>query len=432
VFRIWSTSTSPVRSCLSWPSRSRTLVGLVLVSWCIYKHQGCVCFDRSWVGKIRNKRKKFRACVLSDKSSLRVCSFSFMWLIRGRFPTIGIRARSRIWSCACPEEATASASGRAIVGRRATGWRRWTCRRRRGGGRLPFVKATRRGDRALSSWRRWTRMIVDGRGGAEVRCRESRQDHRPGELEESKSQVRASWHVESGSSLWVVVVSRCLFLWGSVVVEACHVRGVAREQGSTCAKTRWRRGHLRVIRLKRIYNFRCSMLVFTPFALCFVTLCGTFMRFSELTYWQDATVSVSCFLLFLCFRNATQEIFSELDETSSRTPIFSGRRTRTEREPEGGPGASLTPGRRGPAPGRTPYVWGAPGSPLTTPLRLYKASGRKTLRESAKFPEQFCSVTTSNLITNSKCPLCNPSQSQNHCCDLHNVVDITVTTINSK
>jgi hypothetical protein len=29
-----------------------------------------------------------------------------------------------------------------------------------------------------------------------------------------------------------------------------------------------------------------------------------------------------------------------------------------------------------------------------TPLRLYKASGRKTLRESAKFPEQFRSSAT--------------------------------------
>jgi hypothetical protein len=28
------------------------------------------------------------------------------------------------------------------------------------------------------------------------------------------------------------------------------------------------------------------------------------------------------------------------------------------------------------------------------PLRLYKASGRKTLWESAKFPEQFCSAAT--------------------------------------
>jgi hypothetical protein len=39
-----------------------------------------------------------------------------------------------------------------------------------------------------------------------------------------------------------------------------------------------------LIRLKRIYNFWCSMLVFTPFALCFVTLLGVFMHFLELTY----------------------------------------------------------------------------------------------------------------------------------------------------
>jgi hypothetical protein len=39
-----------------------------------------------------------------------------------------------------------------------------------------------------------------------------------------------------------------------------------------------------LIRLQRIYNFWCSMLVFTPFAYCFVTLSGTFMHFLELTY----------------------------------------------------------------------------------------------------------------------------------------------------
>jgi hypothetical protein len=39
-----------------------------------------------------------------------------------------------------------------------------------------------------------------------------------------------------------------------------------------------------VIRLKRIYNFLCSMLVLTPFALCFVTLRGVFMHIPELTY----------------------------------------------------------------------------------------------------------------------------------------------------
>jgi hypothetical protein len=33
-------------------------------------------------------------------------------------------------------------------------------------------------------------------------------------------------------------------------------------------------------------------------------------------------VLVPCFLLFLCFRKATQEIFSELDETKAKPPIF--------------------------------------------------------------------------------------------------------------
>jgi hypothetical protein len=48
--------------------------------------------------------------------------------------------------------------------------------------------------------------------------------------------------------------------------------------------TLWLSDYLQVIRLQRIYNFLCSMLVFTPFAYCFVTLRGTFMHFPELTY----------------------------------------------------------------------------------------------------------------------------------------------------
>jgi hypothetical protein len=39
-----------------------------------------------------------------------------------------------------------------------------------------------------------------------------------------------------------------------------------------------------LIRLKRIYIFLYSMLVYAPFALCFVTLRGVFMHFLELTY----------------------------------------------------------------------------------------------------------------------------------------------------
>jgi hypothetical protein len=81
-------------------------------------------------------------------------------------------------------------------------------------------------------------------------------------------------------------------------------------------------GYNTMIRVKRIYNFWCSMLFYTPFALCFVTLRGIFMHFPKLTYKRDAIVPVPSFLLFLCFRKATQEIFSELDKTKAKPPIF--------------------------------------------------------------------------------------------------------------
>jgi hypothetical protein len=127
-----------------------------------------------------------------------------------------------------------------------------------------------------------------------------------------------------------------------------------------------------VIRLKRIYNFWCSMLVFSLFALCFVTLRGIFMRFPELTYWQDATVPVSYFLLFLCFRNATQEIFSELDETSSRSLIFPESFPKTKREPAEVQRPPSHVGGRGLAPGRAHLVWGAPGCPWRRPFAYKK------------------------------------------------------------
>jgi hypothetical protein len=60
---------------------------------------------------------------------------------------------------------------------------------------------------------------------------------------------------------------------------------------------------------------------------CFYTICLVFRytswhfyAFSGTNYQQDATVPVPCFLLFLCFRKVTQEIFSELDETKTEHP----------------------------------------------------------------------------------------------------------------
>jgi hypothetical protein len=45
-------------------------------------------------------------------------------------------------------------------------------------------------------------------------------------------------------------------------------------------------------------------------------------------------VPVPCFLLFLCFRKVTQEIFSELDETKASHPDISRRFQNTEEETE--------------------------------------------------------------------------------------------------
>jgi hypothetical protein len=47
-------------------------------------------------------------------------------------------------------------------------------------------------------------------------------------------------------------------------------------------------------------------------------------------------VPISCFLLFLCFRKVTQEIFSELDETKAKHPEIHRSFQRSEEETECG------------------------------------------------------------------------------------------------
>jgi hypothetical protein len=47
-------------------------------------------------------------------------------------------------------------------------------------------------------------------------------------------------------------------------------------------------------------------------------------------------VPVPYFLLFLCFRKVTQEIFSELDETKTKHPVIYQSFQRTEEEMERG------------------------------------------------------------------------------------------------
>jgi hypothetical protein len=107
------------------------------------------------------------------------------------------------------------------------------------------------------------------------------------------------------------------------------------------------------------------------------------MRFMELTYWQDAIVPVPCFLLYLCFRKATQEIFSELDETSSRTPIFPEEDQRPNESQRGARGCPHHEGAR-PRPWLHPPMvrpsWSPPDD-APSPIKSLPTENPKTIGE---------------------------------------------------
>jgi hypothetical protein len=93
---------------------------------------------------------------------------------------------------------------------------------------------------------------------------------------------------------------------------------------------------------------------FTPFASCFVYTSWCFYAISGTNLLTRCHSASSLFSAVLCFRKATREIFTELDEIKTQTPIFPGRRTRTERELEGGQ-------RAGSPWGGAPPSWPCPG-----------------------------------------------------------------------
>jgi hypothetical protein len=65
---------------------------------------------------------------------------------------------------------------------------------------------------------------------------------------------------------------------------------------------------------------------FTPIALCFDYTSWRFYVFSGTKLLTRCHSASSYFLLFLCFRKVTQEIFSELEETKAKVPIYLTRR----------------------------------------------------------------------------------------------------------
>jgi hypothetical protein len=64
------------------------------------------------------------------------------------------------------------------------------------------------------------------------------------------------------------------------------------------------------------------MLVYIPFALCFIYTSWHFYAFYGTNLLTRCHSASSYFLLFLCFRKVTQEIFLELNEIKAEVPNY--------------------------------------------------------------------------------------------------------------
>jgi hypothetical protein len=133
---------------------------------------------------------------------------------------------------------------------------------------------------------------------------------------------------------------------------------------------------------------------------CLYTICFVFYHtswcfyaFSRTNLLMRCHSASSLFLLFLCFRKATQEIFSELDETKARIPIFIEasqspklRRRRTRGQ------AHHRVAR--PSPWlRHQVVW-PPGPPSNAALSPIYSPQQENLKGPINFPQNILQATT--------------------------------------
>jgi hypothetical protein len=99
-------------------------------------------------------------------------------------------------------------------------------------------------------------------------------------------------------------------------------------------------------------------------------------------------VLVPCILLFLCFRKATQEIFSELDETKAEVPIFPDTRQSPNQRRRGAMGQPHHRVAR-PAPGPHHQVVAPPGPPPDTALPPIYSPRRGKPKDLINFPRNI-------------------------------------------
>jgi hypothetical protein len=134
------------------------------------------------------------------------------------------------------------------------------------------------------------------------------------------------------------------------------------------------------------------------YTICFV-FCYTswrFYAFSRTNLLTTCHSASSMFLLFLCFRKATQGIFSELDETKSKVPIFLGASRSPKQRWRGTIGRPHHPMEQA-----TPWpchgmVWD-PGPLPDTALPPIYSPRRENLKAQSIFYETYCKPPSSSM-----------------------------------
>jgi hypothetical protein len=120
---------------------------------------------------------------------------------------------------------------------------------------------------------------------------------------------------------------------------------------------------------------------FTPIALCFVYTSWHFYAFSKTNLLTRCHSASSCFLLFFYSRFLLKEIFSELDKTKAKVPIYlTRRRSSKERRRGARSRPHLVVALPSPWPCR-PMVWDP-----RAPTDLALPSTNSYLRENSKAP----------------------------------------------
>jgi hypothetical protein len=131
------------------------------------------------------------------------------------------------------------------------------------------------------------------------------------------------------------------------------------------------------------------MLVYTPFALCFVYTSWRFYTFSGTNLLTRCHSASSCFSAVFVFQKITQEIFSELDETKAEVPNYLTQRRspkESRRQTKGRPHLVVvraTPRPRHQGCDHLVHL-------LTSPFRLFNPLNGKTLKARTLFPKTYC------------------------------------------